>query len=43
MLRRRWPLGEFRGRYRFQRRGPVRVKGKGVLETWFLVARDAQL
>jgi len=29
-----------RGRYRFQRRGPVQVKGKGELVTWFLVGRD---
>ncbi|HEY6708463.1 MAG TPA: adenylate/guanylate cyclase domain-containing protein [Actinomycetota bacterium] len=29
-----------RGRYRFQRRGPVQVKGKGELITWFLVGRD---
>ena len=28
------------GRYRFQRRGPVQVKGKGELVTWFLVGRD---
>ena len=32
-----------RDRYRFERRGPVQVKGKGVLDTWFLVARDPQL
>jgi class 3 adenylate cyclase len=31
-----------RGRYRFEPRGPVQVKGKGQLVTWFLVARDAQ-
>jgi class 3 adenylate cyclase len=31
-----------RDRYRFERRGPVQVKGKGELVTWFLVARDAQ-
>jgi class 3 adenylate cyclase len=31
-----------RDRYRFRRRGPVEVKGKGELVTWFLVARDAQ-
>jgi adenylate cyclase len=31
-----------RGCYRFERRGPVQVKGKGVLDTWFLVARDRQ-
>jgi class 3 adenylate cyclase len=31
-----------RERYRFQRRGPVQVKGKGELVTWFLLARDAQ-
>jgi class 3 adenylate cyclase len=29
-----------RGRYRFERRGPVQVKGKGELVTWFLVGRD---
>jgi adenylate cyclase len=28
-----------RGRYRFERRGPVQVKGKGELVTWFLVGR----
>ncbi len=28
--------------YRFERRGPVQVKGKGELVTWFLVARDPQ-
>jgi class 3 adenylate cyclase len=28
--------------YQFERRGPVQVKGKGVLDTWFLVARDRQ-
>jgi len=28
-----------RGRYRFQRRGPVQVKGKGEVVTWFLVGR----
>ena len=26
--------------YRFERRGPVQVKGKGELVTWFLVGRD---
>ena len=31
-----------RGCYRFERRGPVQVKGKGVLDTWFLVARGGQ-
>jgi class 3 adenylate cyclase len=31
-----------RGRYRFERRGPVQVKGKGELVTWFLVGRDGQ-
>ena len=31
-----------RDRYRFERRGPVQVKGKGELVTWFLVARDGQ-
>jgi class 3 adenylate cyclase len=30
------------GRYRFERRGPVQVKGKGELVTWFLVGRDGQ-
>ena len=28
-----------RGRYRLERRGPVQVKGKGELVTWFLVGR----
>jgi adenylate cyclase len=28
-----------RDRYRFERRGPIRVKGKGELLTWFLVGR----
>jgi class 3 adenylate cyclase len=28
--------------YRFECRGPVQVKGKGRLVTWFLVARDPQ-
>jgi hypothetical protein len=28
--------------YRFERRGPVQVRGKGELVTWFLVARDTQ-
>jgi len=27
-------------RFIFERRGPVEVKGKGVIETWFLVGRD---
>ncbi|HEV3014922.1 MAG TPA: adenylate/guanylate cyclase domain-containing protein [Actinomycetota bacterium] len=31
-----------RGRYRFERRGPVQVKGKGELVTWFLVGRAGQ-
>jgi adenylate cyclase len=31
-----------RDRYRFERRGPVRVKGTGPLVTWFLVGRDPQ-
>jgi class 3 adenylate cyclase len=29
-------------RYRFERRGPIEVKGKGELVTWFLVARAGQ-
>ena len=33
---------QLRGCYRFERRGPIQVKGKGVLDTWFLVARDTQ-
>ena len=28
--------------HRLERRGPVQVKGKGRLVTWFLVARDPQ-
>jgi len=31
-----------RDRYRLERRGPVQVKGKGELVTWFLVGRDGQ-
>jgi class 3 adenylate cyclase len=31
-----------RGRYRLERRGPVQVKGKGELVTWFLVGRGGQ-
>ena len=31
-----------RDRYRFERRGPVQVKGKGELVTWFLVGRAGQ-
>ena len=31
-----------RDRYRFERRGPVQVKGKGELVTWFLVGRADQ-
>ena len=27
-------------RFVFERRGPVEIKGKGVIETWFLVARN---
>jgi len=29
-----------RGRYRFERRGPIPVKGKGEMVTYFLVGRD---
>jgi class 3 adenylate cyclase len=28
--------------YRFERRGPVQVKGKGTLVTWFLVGQDGR-
>jgi class 3 adenylate cyclase len=28
--------------YRFERRGPIQVKGKGELVTWFLVGRDGR-
>jgi adenylate cyclase len=28
-------------RFVFERRGPVEVKGKGVIDTWFLVGRIA--
>ncbi|HYN70351.1 MAG TPA: adenylate/guanylate cyclase domain-containing protein, partial [Candidatus Eisenbacteria bacterium] len=28
-----------RGEFDFERRGPVDVKGKGVIETWFLLGR----
>jgi len=28
--------------YRFERRGPVEIKGKGELVTWFLVGRDGR-
>ena len=31
-----------RDRYRFEERGPVEVKGKGELVTWFLVGRAGQ-
>jgi class 3 adenylate cyclase len=31
-----------RDRYRFERRGPIQVKGKGELVTWFLVGRAGQ-
>jgi adenylate cyclase len=31
-----------RDRYRFECRGPVEVKGKGELVTWFLVGRDGR-
>jgi adenylate cyclase len=29
-----------KGAYRLQRRGPVQVKGKGEMVTWFLLGRD---
>ncbi|HEX8026163.1 MAG TPA: adenylate/guanylate cyclase domain-containing protein [Candidatus Limnocylindrales bacterium] len=29
--------------YRFERRGPIEVKGKGVIETWFLVGRAPEV
>ena len=28
--------------YRFERRGPIQVKGKGTLVTWFLVGRNGR-
>jgi adenylate cyclase len=28
-----------RDQFEFERRGPVEVKGKGVIETWFLLGR----
>jgi len=31
-----------RGGYRLERRGPIQVKGKGELVTWFLVGRDSR-
>jgi class 3 adenylate cyclase len=31
-----------RDRYRFERRGPVEIKGKGELVTWFLIGRTGQ-
>jgi class 3 adenylate cyclase len=29
-----------RDRFRFERRGPIEVKGKGEVVTWFLLASD---
>jgi hypothetical protein len=34
--------GRLRDRYRFQRRGPIPVKGKGVVVTYFLVGQHLQ-
>jgi len=31
-----------RDSYRLERRGPIQVKGKGELVTWFLVGRDSR-
>jgi hypothetical protein len=28
-----------RGAFEFESRGPIEVKGKGVIETWFLLGR----
>ncbi|HET7691866.1 MAG TPA: adenylate/guanylate cyclase domain-containing protein, partial [Gemmatimonadota bacterium] len=30
------------GRYTFRPRGPLEVKGKGTMETWFLEARESE-
>jgi class 3 adenylate cyclase len=34
-----WTFRRLRDRCRFQRRGPIRVKGKGDILTYFLVGR----
>jgi adenylate cyclase len=31
---------QLRDGYRFERRGPIQVKGKGELVTWFLLGRN---
>jgi adenylate cyclase len=30
-----------RDAYRFERRGPIAVKGKGEMVTWFLLGKNA--